>query len=71
MVDRILLECLKYAIQPDIILFNGAIDAYIRCVTGHFIYLAATDMTDFFNTFVCAPLTDVAGHRRPLICSML
>lgn len=34
MVDRILLECLKYAIKPDIILFNGAIDAYIRYVTA-------------------------------------
>ena len=30
MVDRILLECVKYKIIPDIVLFNGAIDAYIR-----------------------------------------
>jgi hypothetical protein len=31
MLDRMLLECVKYKIRPDLILFNGAIDAYIRC----------------------------------------
>ena len=30
MVDRILLECLKFSVKPDLILFNSAIDAYIR-----------------------------------------
>ena len=26
------MECVKYSVKPDIILFNGAIDAYIRYV---------------------------------------
>ena len=30
MIDRVLQDCVKYSVQPDMVLLNGAIDAYVR-----------------------------------------
>ena len=55
MVDRILMECVKYSVKPDIILFNGAIDAYIR-----YIYFFALL---FSRTILLPYITDLIQER--------
>jgi hypothetical protein len=46
MVDRILLECLKFSVKPDLILFNSAIDAYIRYGHISMVTFKSSDSTE-------------------------
>ena len=72
MVDRVLQDCVKYSVQPDIVLLNGAVDAYVRYGYPPFRNsVPQSRLSSHYNRLIRLYIADATIRRKRLTCSML